>query len=317
VERCQGFASTSPPQESVPFSYTHRPGRSGSHGPAGSWVDSPIPQNTFVWVLLKIGSRASKSAFSHNEPRGEAGAGHRAAQDLGTTQYTKTAILLFVPRPAAALPAPFSYTHRPGRSGRHGPAGSWVDLPIPQHSFVCVLLKIGSRAPTHGDGAGGPPGPGKAPVGTRRPCSAALGAGRAPRAAYPTPRSQGTYPTPPDRPTLHLPYTARPAYPTPRSQPTNPIPPDRPTLHLPSGLPYTALPSRPPSTSQPTYPTPLQPTYPHLPTDLPYTSRSAYPAPPDRPTLHRPTDLPCTLTSRPTYPIPLLFPFPTIDAEWE
>ena len=118
---------------SVPFSYTHRPGRSGSHGPAGSWVDLPIPQNSFVWVLLKIGSRARKSAFSHHEPRGEAGAGHRAAQVLGTTQYTNTAILLFVPRPAAALPAPFSYTHRPGRSGRHGPAGSWVDCRIPQN----------------------------------------------------------------------------------------------------------------------------------------------------------------------------------------
>ena len=253
MERCQGFASTSPPQESVPFSYTHRPGRSGSHGPAGSWVDFPIPQNSFVWVLLKIGSRASKSAFSHNEPRGEAGAGHRAAQDLGTTQYTNTAILLFVPRPAAALPAPFSYTHRPGRSGRHGPAGSWVDFPIPQNSFVWVLLKIGSRAPTHGDGAGGPPGPGKAPVGTRRPCSAALGAGRAPRAAYPTP---------PERPTLHLPYTAL--------QGARPAPPSRPTLHPPTDLPYTR---RPPCASRPTYPTPPKPPtlHPRLPTDLPYT----------------------------------------------
>jgi hypothetical protein len=274
VERCQGFASTSPPQESVPFSYTHRPGRSGSHGPAGSWVDFPIPQNSFVWVLLKIGSRASKSAFSHNEPRGEAGAGHRAAEDLGTTQYTNTAILLFVPRPAAALPAPFSYTHRPGRSGRHGPAGSWVDFPIPQNSFVWVLLKIGSRAPTHGDGAGGPPGPGKAPVGTRRPCSAALGAGRAPRAAYPTP---------PERPTLHLPSGLPYTYPTPRSK--------APALHLPADLPYTPQPTYPTPAARPAppdRPTLHPPPALRLPTDLPYTSQAAYPtpSPPDRPTLH-------------------------------
>ena len=265
MERCQGYASTSPPQESVPFSYTHRPGRSGSHGPAGSWVDSPIPQNSFVWVLLKIGSRASKSAFSHNEPRGEAGAGHRAAEDLGTTQYTNTAILLFVPRPAAALPAPFSYTHRPGRSGRHGPAGSWVDFPIPQNSFVWVLLKIGSRAPTHGDGAGGPPGPGKAPVGTRRPCSAALGAGRAPRAAYPTP---------PERPTLHLPYTAL--------QGARPAPPSRPTLHPPPPARRQTPRGRRTTQSQsllvsrPTYPTPRpghdRSQVPSLPTDLPCTA---------------------------------------------
>jgi len=257
VERCQGFASTSPPQESVPFSYTHRPGRSGSHGPAGSWVDFPIPQNSFVWVLLKIGSRASKSAFSHNEPRGEAGAGHRAAEDLGTTQYTNTAILLFVPRPAAALPAPFSYTHRPGRSGRHGPAGSWVDFPIPQNSFVWVLQKIGSRAPTHGDGAGGPPGPGEAPVGTRRPCSAALGAGRASRAAYPTPPDRPTLHRAPRAPALHLPRRLPYTYPAPRSRVAYPAPPKAPTLRLPTDLPYTALPGRPPCTPQPTYPIPL------------------------------------------------------------
>jgi hypothetical protein len=56
-------------------SYTHRPGRSGAHEPAGSGVDFRIPQNSFVWVSLKMGSRASKHAGvgcghrSHREPK--------------------------------------------------------------------------------------------------------------------------------------------------------------------------------------------------------------------------------------------------------
>jgi len=64
-EGCRGevpmprLAPDSPPAGVFfPFSYTHRPGRSGLHGPAGSGVDFPIPQNSFVWVLLKMGSRA-------------------------------------------------------------------------------------------------------------------------------------------------------------------------------------------------------------------------------------------------------------------
>jgi hypothetical protein len=145
---------------SVPFSYTHRPGRSGSHGPAGCGVDFPIPQNSFVWVLLKMGSRARKNAIARHEHHGEARDQQNAAGVLGTTQYTIAAILLIVPRPAAALPAPFSYTHRPGRSGRHGPAGSGVDFPIPQNSFVWDLLKMGSRARKGANRAGCSPGPG-------------------------------------------------------------------------------------------------------------------------------------------------------------
>jgi hypothetical protein len=61
--------STSPPQGFLlPFSYTHRPGRSGAHGPAGSGVDFPIPQNSFVWVLLKMGSLARSHAQRCNGP---------------------------------------------------------------------------------------------------------------------------------------------------------------------------------------------------------------------------------------------------------
>jgi hypothetical protein len=164
-----------------------------------------------------------------------------------------------VPRhpPHRSLSVPFSYTHRPGRSGSHGPAGSWVDFPIPQNSFVWVLQKIGSRAPTHGDGAGGPPGPGEAPVGTRRPCSAALGAGRASRAAYPTPPDRPTLHRAPRAPALHLPRRLPYTYPAPRSRVAYPAPPKAPTLRLPTDLPYTALPGRPPCTPQPTYPIPL------------------------------------------------------------
>ena len=61
--------STSPPQGFLlPFSYTHRPGRSGAHGPAGSGVDFSIPQNSFVWVLLKMGPLARSHAQRCNGP---------------------------------------------------------------------------------------------------------------------------------------------------------------------------------------------------------------------------------------------------------
>lgn len=126
--------------------------------------------------------------------------------------------------PTGACFVPFSYTHRPGRSGRHGPAGSWVDFPIPQKSFVWVLLKLGSRAPTRGGGTGGPPGPGPAPACPRQPCGVALGGGRAPPTCLPyTPTG--------------LPYTAPPAL-----HPLAPkrLPPRPPTLH-PAGLPYTQV----------------------------------------------------------------------------
>jgi hypothetical protein len=117
-------------------SYTHRPGRSGAHEPAGSGVDFQIPQNSFVWVSLKMGSRASKN------PRVGSGVGHRSHREPNPAM---TVFLL----PLAAPPPPFSYTHRPGRSGAHEPAGSGVDFRIPQNSFVWVSLKMGSRASKH------------------------------------------------------------------------------------------------------------------------------------------------------------------------
>ena len=125
-----------------------------------------------------------------------------------------------VSRTLAGLPALFSYTHRPVRSGAHGPAGSRVGNQIPQNSSVWVSLKMGSRPPTTrngprrprglGDAAAHPPGGGGGPPGRPR------AAYPIPQVAYPTPRA--AYPTP--RPPVPDP---QPAYPTP--QPTYPIPP--------------------------------------------------------------------------------------------
>jgi len=143
--------STSPPQGFLlPFSYTHRPGRSGAHGPAGSGVDFPIPQNSFVWVLLKMGSRARSRTQRCREPRKERGGLANLGQGRGG-QPVPFAPFLAARAALAALASPFSYTHRPGRSVPHGPAGSGVDFPIPQNSFVWVLLKMGSRARSRAD----------------------------------------------------------------------------------------------------------------------------------------------------------------------
>lgn len=104
-----------------------------------------------------------------------------------------------------------SYTHRPGRSGAHEPAGSGVDFRIPQNSFVWRWLKMGSRARTRGE----------------RP---------APTAACPGRRCRGA----PVRPTLD---PGRPAlYP---GLPTRlPYTPDGPTLYLalPRHIPQPACP---------------------------------------------------------------------------
>ena len=204
-------------------SYTHRPGRSGAHEPAGSGVDFPIPQNSFVWVWLKMGSRASKN------PRVGSGVGHRSRRE------PNAALTVFL-LPLAALPPPFSYTHRPGRSGAHEPAGSGVDFPIPQNSFVWRWLKMGSRARTRGARP------------ARRPRPACAGCRM---------RAPGRPTLDPNRPTLHpaLPHCLPPpAYPGP--QPAYPIPPPHPprtsphapTLHLPQHA-YPRPRRRPPCTS--------------------------------------------------------------------
>jgi len=203
----------SPPLAALPppFSYTHRPGRSGAHEPAGSGVDFPIPRNSFVWVSLKMGSRASKHA---GVGRGPARSWVWAPQPSGA-EASRCCLLCL---PLAALPPPFSYTHRPGRSGAHEPAGSGVDFPIPRNSFVWRLLKMGSRARTRGE----------------RP---------APTAACLGPRCWGA----PVRPTLYpglptrLPYTPTDL---PYTRPRHTASPNPPTLYL--GHPH--------HTPQPAYP---------------------------------------------------------------
>ena len=182
--------------------------------------------------------------------------------------------------PTGACSVPFSYTHRRECSGAHGPAGSWVDFPIPQNSFVCVLLKMGSRARNHAAAPGGPPRPG---LPRARPAAAPQGGGWAPRAAYPTPRP--TYPMP--RPAYPAP---RAAYPTPRRPPRTPRSAPQPAYPTPAHRPV--LPTRAPRPQ----------------TSLPYTYLPR--APPNRLTLYLPPTSP-PRAPRPAYPIPPLHSLPS------
>jgi hypothetical protein len=141
----------------------------------------------------------------------------------------------------------FSHTHRPGRSGAHGPAGSGVDFPTPKNSSVCVSLKIGSRARNHTQSAPQSARPGRAAADLRRRLCTTLGA----RAAAPS-----RLPYTPTR----LPYTGPPELP--------PGPPPARPPYTPTGLPYTRppeLPPGPPPTRRPyTLALPGAPTSPTL-----------------------------------------------------
>jgi len=104
VERCQGCLrlSTSPPQEFLsPFSYTHRPGRSGAHGPAGSGVDFPIPQNSFCMGFAKNGLASSQPPLWPREPIEERWASHSSAGCRG--KQPVLSILLPTARPPLCL----------------------------------------------------------------------------------------------------------------------------------------------------------------------------------------------------------------------
>jgi hypothetical protein len=230
----------------------------------GLWGGFPNPAKLICMGFAKNGLASSQP--HRRAPRTRRGAGSRAERRRSRGSQQVPSIPL--PAPAAALPAPFSYTHRPGRSGPHGPAGSGVDFPIPQNSFVWVPLKMGSRARDHAERPRAPP----------RPCPAARHPEQAlqglPGAARERPGQRTLYPkTPtlhPDGPTLHppgsapctprrlpytptgLPYTPRAAHPVPqdayptprRAYPTPPsqrtLYPDPPTLHLPASVPYTS-----------------------------------------------------------------------------
>ena len=237
----------------------------------------------------------------------------------GTNRYTSPAVYPYCcfQAPVAALPAPFSYTHRPGRSGRHGPAGWGVDFPIPQNSYGCVLQEMGSRVCRRVISRQGPRG------------ECGMPAGQA-RAVYPVPSA--LYRPPRTALPSRLPCTAhhQPVYPGPTSQPVCPVPPTQPVYPVPptkGRLPCTAHPGRLPCTdlpeppSQAVYPVPPttdpstldRPPRTALPIRLPCTahpgppSQAVYPAPPttDPSTLDRPPN-PSTLCRPPksVYPGP-------------
>ena len=218
-------------------------------------MDFPIPQNSFWCVLQKMGSRVCRRAISRHGPRGECGMPAVPRRGPGTSRYTNPAVYPYCcfQAPVAALPAPFSYTHRPGRSGRHGPAGWGVDFPIPENSFGCVLQKMGSRARRRATSRHGPRG------------ECGMPAGQA-RAVYPGPPTQ-------DRPPSRLPCTdLRPKHPNPS------------TLYRPprNRLPCTAHPET-------VYPGPPTQSRPPEPSTLYRPPWTAHPGPPTKPsTLYRP-----------------------------
>jgi hypothetical protein len=55
-----GFCSRPGAALPAPFSYAHRPPFSGARGPAGSWADFPIPQNSLCMRFAKNGLAGSQ-----------------------------------------------------------------------------------------------------------------------------------------------------------------------------------------------------------------------------------------------------------------
>jgi hypothetical protein len=166
--------------------------------------------------------------------------------------------------PAGASASPFSYTHRPGRSGRHGPAGWGVGFPIPQNSFGCVLQKRGSRACGRAISCHGPRGECRMPEGGL-PCTVCPGPptqGRLPWTAHPEPPSQAVYPGPPTQ--GRLPWTAHPGPPT-LDRPPRPSTLDRPPKPVYPGPPAQNRPPNPSTLDRPPRAGP-QPVYPGPPT---------------------------------------------------
>jgi hypothetical protein len=238
--RCQDWRPTAPPQEfSFLFSYTHRPGRSGPHGPAGSGVDFPIPQNSFVWVLLKMGSRAR----NHNteSARRLDAARPRAAPRKPATLPNRCFLRAGRCSACSLLIYPPTRAQWPARAG-----GLWCGFPNPAKLICIGSAKNGlaSSQPRDAPGSAHSALPnGRAPIPGLPACPGA-GVG-APRPAYPAP-SQPAYPTPPS--TLHLPdrLPCTRIHPTPSPVAYLPRPPPQttypaPTLHLPCTYPAPTL----------------------------------------------------------------------------
>ena len=193
----------------------------------------------------------------------------------GTNRYTSPAVYPYCcfQAPVAALPAPFSYTHRPGRSGRHGPAGWGVGFPIPQNSFGCVLQEMGSRVCRRVVSRQGTP---------RRVRDASRpGQGGLPCTAHPVPPTQAVYPVPP----------SQAVYPVPPSQNR---PPKPSTLYRPppTRLPCSDLPTRLPCTAH------------QRPSTLYRLPCTAHPSRPPCAAHPEPSRLPCTAHHQPVHPGP-------------
>ena len=211
----------------------------------------------------------------------------------GTNRYTSPAVYPYCcfQAPVAALPAPFSYTHRPGRSGRHGPAGWGVDFPIPQNSFGCVLQEMGSRVCRRVVSRQGPRG------------ECGMPAGQA-RAVYPVPPTlyrppkPSTLYRPPKPSTLYRP--PRTALPEPPSQAVYPVPPSQNRPPKPSTL-YRPPPTRLPCSDLPTR---LPCTAHQRPSTLYRLPCTAHPSRPPCAAHPEPSRLPCTAHHQPVHPGP-------------
>jgi hypothetical protein len=196
-----------PPHRATAFPFPHIPTDRGAVARTArralGWI-SQSRKTRFVWVSLKMGSRARSRADAHHE----AGEGPEpGTQPLGSRKRVYT--VLSLPNRCSALS--FLIYPPTGAQWRARPGGLWGGFPNPAKlDWYGLPLKMGSRARM----ARGRP--------ARRP---RRGAGRwegAARAAYPRPRV-------PSRPTLHLPYT----YPIPALDLPHILRPEPPT-------PYTA-----------------------------------------------------------------------------
>jgi hypothetical protein len=150
AERCQGWASTSPPQglPAPSLSHTHRPPFSGAHGPAGSWVDFPIPQNSFCMRFAKNGLAGSQPPrWRQSLPSEE-----ERCRPSALRPRSLPAALAVAFAPAQALLCPL-LSHMPTDRRSAGRAGRRALGRISQFRkthFVCVLRKMGSPARSPG-----------------------------------------------------------------------------------------------------------------------------------------------------------------------
>jgi hypothetical protein len=237
VERCQGGASTSPPQELVCSFLIYPPaGVQWSARPGGLLGGFPNPAKLICMGFAKNGLPSSQRRNrAPRSPRGVRGLAGRRPQPRNSPVYQ---YCLFPGRPLLC-PLPSHIPTGRGavvRTARR--ALGWIS-----QSRISQLYGIREKwAPELAAAQvarGGRRGLAQRP---RAQGSGAACGGRAARAAYPTP---GT----PNPPTLY-----RPPYIAP------PAPPEAPTLHLPSRpaypipVPRTWPPGRPPCTAPQTWP---------------------------------------------------------------